>query len=196
MSDKETNTPATPTNSPAVNSDVRLTGRVKWFNNKAGYGFITVVSGENDRVGTDVFVHHSAVNVEKEQYRYLVQGEYVDFSWTVSNSKTHKYQAENVRGVKNGKLICETRNEVRAMQSEQGHDGHDTHVPADATQHNVRRPDNRQYRPRVNGPGPREGEEWMLVRRKRRNNNTNNDKRNYHNNNNNNNNDSNNDNVE
>ena len=189
MSDKETNTPATPTDCPREDdSAVRLTGRVKWFNNKAGYGFITVVSDTcgDERVGTDVFVHHSAVNVEKEQYRYLVQGEYVDFSWTVSNSKTHKYQAENVRGVKNGKLICETRNEVRAMQTPPDHD-----APVDAAQHNVRRTDNRQHRPRANGPGPREGEEWMLVRRKRRNNNTNtnNDKRHYHNNDNNNNND-------
>ena len=34
-----------------------LIGRVKWFNNKAGYGFITVTDGS--RSGTDVFVHHS-----------------------------------------------------------------------------------------------------------------------------------------
>ena len=46
-----------------------LVGRVKWFNNKAGYGFITVTDG--DRSGSDIFVHHSAINVESQQYRYL-----------------------------------------------------------------------------------------------------------------------------
>ena len=35
-------------------------GRVKWFNNKAGYGFITISSDEQS--GEDVFVHHSAIS--------------------------------------------------------------------------------------------------------------------------------------
>ena len=40
----------------------RYFGRVKWFNNKAGYGFCTVVGDEDDdRVGEDVFVHHTGV---------------------------------------------------------------------------------------------------------------------------------------
>ena len=54
-----------------------LLGRVKWFNNKAGYGFITVTDGAQS--GSDIFVHHSAINVENQQYKYLVQGEYVEF---------------------------------------------------------------------------------------------------------------------
>ena len=60
----------------AVTSSVAgdtLTGRVKWFNNKAGYGFITVTDGS--RSGSDIFVHHSGINVENQQYKYLIQGE-------------------------------------------------------------------------------------------------------------------------
>jgi cold shock CspA family protein len=44
--------------SSAVSTD-RFTGRVKWFNNKAGYGFITVTDGPKS--GSDVFVHHSSI---------------------------------------------------------------------------------------------------------------------------------------
>jgi len=58
--------------SPLVTPSERLVGRVKWFNNKAGYGFITVTDG--DRAGRDIFVHHSDVVVGSEQYKYLVQG--------------------------------------------------------------------------------------------------------------------------
>ena len=36
----------TPTSTVDTSADVRLTGRVKWFNNKAGFGFVTVLSGE------------------------------------------------------------------------------------------------------------------------------------------------------
>ena len=99
-----------------MSSVERLLGRVKWFNNKAGYGFITVTDGS--RSGTDVFVHHSAINVENDQYKYLVQGEYVEFEYVKTNSDKHEWQASNVVGVKDGKLMCETRHETRVARSE------------------------------------------------------------------------------
>ena len=46
-------------------------GTVKWFNNKKGYGFITSESG------TDVFVHHSAI--QGEGYKSLDEGQAVEF---------------------------------------------------------------------------------------------------------------------
>lgn len=102
----------------------KLTGRVKWFNNKTGFGFISSLS-ESDGVkeGSDVFVHHSAIKVSQEQYRYLVQGEYVEFMLHKLNASDasadaaaskHEFQAVDVSGVKGGKLICETRWESRA----------------------------------------------------------------------------------
>jgi cold shock CspA family protein len=96
-------------------TEVRLFGRVKWFNMKAGYGFITIAKDQN-HPETDTFVHHSSIVVEKEQYKYLVQGEYVEFTLTTMSNATekHKVQAARVCGIKSGKLMCETRNEVRA----------------------------------------------------------------------------------
>ena len=58
-------------------SGERVLGRVKWFNNRAGFGFISVLEGE--KAGEDVFTHHSGISVDTEQYKYLVQGEYVEF---------------------------------------------------------------------------------------------------------------------
>lgn len=143
-------------------------GRVKWFNNKAGYGFITVSSGEQQ--GSDVFVHHSAITVEHEQYRYLVQGEYVDFQLCQVDDDNHKWQAGSVKGINNGKLMCETRLESRESRMNRGVPG----VPGDSD--GDRRPargggsyreDNTaHYRVRSRGQGPREGDEWMLVRRR------------------------------
>jgi cold shock protein len=46
-------------------------GKVKWFNDAKGYGFIIRNTGE------DVFVHYSAI--EGEGYRTLREGEDVDF---------------------------------------------------------------------------------------------------------------------
>ena len=53
----------TPVNT--FNSDEKYTARVKWFNNRSGYGFATVTGGERD--GEDVFVHHSGITVDGEQ---------------------------------------------------------------------------------------------------------------------------------
>jgi len=90
----------------------REAGRVKWFNNKSGYGFITRNSSNDD-----IFVHHSAIKVEQEQYKYLVQGEYVEFIVVETTSGPHKYQASSVVGVSGGKLMCETKREFKIARS-------------------------------------------------------------------------------
>lgn len=88
-------------------SNNRQMGQVKWFNNKAGYGFITM-TGE-DGVQSDIFTHYSTVRVQDTQYKFLVQGEYVEFDLVDSTSENHKFQATNVTGMNGGKLMCETR---------------------------------------------------------------------------------------
>ena len=92
-------------------------GRVKWFNNKAGYGFITVNDCETNEE-RDIFVHHSEIQVAQSQYKYLVQGEYVDFTLApiARENNSNDIHATGVRGRDGGKLMCETRNEVRAQR--------------------------------------------------------------------------------
>ncbi len=46
-------------------------GKVKWFSNQKGYGFIT----RDD--GGDVFVHHSAI--QGDGYKTLEEGQDVEF---------------------------------------------------------------------------------------------------------------------
>ena len=87
-------------------------GKVKWFNNKAGYGFITV-SEDGDYNGKDIFTHYTAVKVTNSQYKYLVQGEYVEFELVKPESGSHEYKAMSVTGISGGELMCETRNVTR-----------------------------------------------------------------------------------
>ena len=48
-----------------------MRGKVKWFNNEKGYGFIQYNDLE------DIFVHYSAIL--KEGYKTLKEGDYVEF---------------------------------------------------------------------------------------------------------------------
>ena len=65
-------------------------GRVKWFNNQKGYGFIEY--GENEE---DIFVHYSAI--ECEGYKTLKEGDIVEFT-LIKTTKGN--QAINVKEVK------------------------------------------------------------------------------------------------
>lgn len=70
-----------------------MIGRVKWFSNDKGYGFIEFKENE------DIFVHYSAI--ELDGYKTLSEGQLVEFK-LIETSKG--YQAINVR------LIKETAN--------------------------------------------------------------------------------------
>ena len=55
-----------------INEEKKVIGKVKWFNNAKGYGFI------GREGGPDVFVHYSAI--QADGYKTLKQGEMVEFT--------------------------------------------------------------------------------------------------------------------
>ena len=159
----------------------KYTGRVKWFNNKAGYGFLTVCqSSDEEWVGKDIFAHHSGIKVDSEQYKYLVQGEYVDFTLRKSDSGAHPFQAANLTGIADGKLMCETRWDARQARGDdederpprhdnrgsQRRNGDGEHRHGRQTHRREQRRDGGQDRRRVRlrGSGPREeGSNWEMT---------------------------------
>ena len=163
-------TSTTVATSPLVKSSARILGRVKWFNNKAGYGFIT--ANEGSKAGSDIFVHHSGIQVSSEQYRYLVQGEYVEFSITKTEGGAHEFQAGDVSGIRGGKLMCETRKDFRQTRSTQksetveevGEVSKPVVKNTKKTYASVGVTPTDEEKPKSRGAGPRDGAEWTLVK--------------------------------
>lgn len=55
-----------------MDTKARKRGKVKWFNNAKGYGFIQLDSGE------DVFVHYK--NIQSSGFKTLNEGDPVEFN--------------------------------------------------------------------------------------------------------------------
>lgn len=128
-----------------------LLGCVKWFNNKVGYGFITLSDGSSEQ---DIFVHHSALNTSDEQYKYLVQGEYVCFELVKSSDpdSKHEFFAGNVSGVNGGKLMCETRNQIKGNSSSIPKKGYSRSSRDTRDEYRTRDDRDYDYRPRSSRP--------------------------------------------
>lgn len=156
--------------STVSSSSERFIGRVKWFNNKAGYGFVTITDGI--KTGSDVFVHHSSIKVDSEQYKYLIQGEYVEFNLLETKNEKHEFQAGDVCGIKGGKLMCETRRDLRSARTHY----RSTKTPDELveTPNIVKMPKSvplpKQFKTntRVRGQGPRQDGEWTHVSRNKK----------------------------
>ena len=83
----------------------RKNGRVKWFNARRGYGFVTNIDDEQGGAD-DIFVHHSTLTTKEGVYKTLYLGEFVEYSET--KDETGKILAASVTGIKGQPLMCES----------------------------------------------------------------------------------------
>ena len=65
-----------------------MSGKVKWFNNEKGYGFIEYNELE------DIFVHYSAI--KKEGYKTLKEGDIVSFKLIETGKGLQAIEVEEV----------------------------------------------------------------------------------------------------
>ena len=56
-------------------------GRIKWFNNKKGFGFLS-----NCETQEDIFIHHTGIQLNEESlnssvniFKTVIEGEYVSY---------------------------------------------------------------------------------------------------------------------
>lgn len=64
-----------------MTTTMKMTGTVKWFDAKKGYGFIATDEG------ADVFVHQS--NIRMKGFRYLESGDIVEYSTEINEKGTY-----------------------------------------------------------------------------------------------------------
>lgn len=74
-------------------------GRVKWFNNEKGYGFIEYEGLVNE----DIFVHYSAI--EKEGYKTLSEGQIVEFT-LIETAKGNQCKRSKFNNCINTRSLC------------------------------------------------------------------------------------------
>ena len=100
----------------------RLTGVVKWFDSRKGFGFTTCLSEDHELTGKDVFLHFTSITVEN-RYKKVFPGEYISFE--VGQNNDGQNVTKDVRGVMNGPLLVENEDYIyRAIRRER-HYGED-----------------------------------------------------------------------
>lgn len=94
----------------SANTEETHIGRIKWFNNKKGFGFLS-----NCETNEDVFVHHTGIALGEEAlnsnvniFKTVIEGEYVSYQKKID--KENRSVAKNVTGVHGGPLLCENVN--------------------------------------------------------------------------------------
>ena len=83
-------------------------GKVKWFNNAKGYGFVLPEEG-----GEDLFVHYSAIQMEG--YKTLKAGQEVQFEIAEGPKGLH---AVNIQAVATGEEPIEPEDTIKGVSVE------------------------------------------------------------------------------
>ena len=65
-----------------------MRGKVRWFSDKRGYGFI-----KSKKIDKDIFVHFSEIRMDG--YRTLNDGDYVEFDYDSKNNKAMNLKVIN-----------------------------------------------------------------------------------------------------
>ena len=80
-----------------------LIGVVNWFNRKKGYGFITIITPDNELFETDIFCHYT--NINSSNYKVLFPGEYVQVN--IQKNSEDQYICTDVTGVLGRNLLID-----------------------------------------------------------------------------------------
>ena len=82
-------------------------GRVKWFDPRRGWGFITSTS-DTDK---DYYVHHTGISTKTDVFKTLLSEEYVEFRIRLDDEGLEC--ACEVQGIDGGPLRCESERRTK-----------------------------------------------------------------------------------
>jgi cold shock CspA family protein len=109
----------------------KVFGRVNWFDSKKGFGFVTVITPDNEYTGKDIFLHFSNLNIEGN-YKRVFPGEYVEFSIETTND--NRQSCSEVTGINGGPLLVENENHQYKIYPKNRHHNLDGGAEADAAE--------------------------------------------------------------
>ena len=90
-------------------SEGKIIGSVTWFDNKKGYGFVKVLTPDQEKTGQDIFLHFSNIQVEEDEYKVVYPWEYIEFDFSQKENDQGP-SCVNVTGIYGGDLLTQNPN--------------------------------------------------------------------------------------
>ena len=93
-----------------MNNDVSCgseVGKVIWFDQKKGFGFVRIINPESEFLNNEIFVHYSTINSESN-FKKLYPGENVSLDIEKNEGdESKKFIGKNVTGLFGSKLLVD-----------------------------------------------------------------------------------------
>ena len=84
-------------------------GRVRWFNQKRGFGFVEIITPNSEFLNKDIFLHYSSIECNNG-FKKVYPGEYISLN-VVKNTKDviegREYVCQNVKGIHGNPLLID-----------------------------------------------------------------------------------------
>ena len=97
-------------------------GRVQWFDQKKGYGFVKLITLSSDRVNEDIFFHFTSIN-SINTFKKVYPGEYVCFDFVESEGR---WKCSNITGLYGNKLLIDNDEYfIKVMKKKRDQDDQD-----------------------------------------------------------------------
>ncbi len=121
MTEENSNSNSNSNSNQSYGSEV---GNVVWFDQKKGFGFVTIITPGSEFTGREIFVHYTSIK-SHNNFKKLLPGENVSLNIvknTSENNNGKEYISQNVTGLYGSRLLVDNEQYLMKVIRKRGNE--------------------------------------------------------------------------